>query len=40
MLAKEPTNDIPENPDPSRPVIAPTTVCILQTAKFVKWYCI
>ena len=26
VVAKEPTNDIPENPEPSRPVIAPTTM--------------
>src|SRR5690606_6071023 len=26
MPATEPTSEIPENPDPSRPVIAPTTV--------------
>jgi hypothetical protein len=26
MWAMEPTRDIPENPDPSRPVIAPTAV--------------
>ena len=29
ILAIEPTNDIPEKPDPSKPVIAPTTVSVL-----------
>lgn len=34
--ASEPTNEIPENPEPSSPVIAPTTVSIPDTANLLS----